>query len=149
MREVTVLSTINEWRHLYISNKPTNIVYTDLSKAFDKVSHNKLLQVLTSYGIGGCLHKWITNFLTDRTQRVTIKDTLSKSLKVLSGVPQGSVLGPILFLIYIDDVTKACLSNSTIALFADDAKVFFSNKPEGLQSSLNNIDMFFKEFCFL
>ena len=139
-----LLSTINEWRHSYISNKTTNIVYTDLSKAFDKVSHSKLLKVLTSYGIGGNLHHWVTNFLTDRTQRVTIKGTLSDSLNVLSGVPQGSVLGPIHFLIYIDDVTKTCSINSTIALFADDAKIF-SNIPEDLQSSLHSMDMFFKD----
>ena len=139
-----LLDTLNEWIHSYISNKTTNIVYTDLSKAFDKVCHTKLLQVITSYGISGKLHNWIANFLKGRTQKVNVKGTLSYSLEMLCGVPQGSVLGPILFLIYIDDVSKACSSKTTIRLFADDAKVY-SEENNDLQCSLNNISSFFKQ----
>ena len=101
----------------------SEIVYLDLSKAFDTVSHSLLLQKLAAAGANGSLFQWFTDYLTNRSQKVLIKGATSSSLPVLSGVPQGSILGPLLFLWYINDLPDE-LSSSTLAfLFADDTKL--------------------------
>ena len=92
-------------------------------KAFDKVSHGKLLQKLRAYGIDGDLHAWICAFLSDRKQRVTVNGTNSCWEPVSSGVPQGSVLGPLLFVIFINDMPEVVDDNSLLVMFADDAKL--------------------------
>ena len=92
----------------------------DLSKAFDKVLHNLLLLKLNDYGISGPLLSWFQNYLTDRHQRVVLDGVYSKWLPITSGVPQGSILGPLLFLVYVNDVPNYIRFQSTIALFADD-----------------------------
>ena len=104
------------------------MAYTDITKAFDSVSFTKLIKVLKSYRITPKLLTWITNFLTGRKQTVAVNNALSSFLSVLSGVPQGSVIGPLLFIIYMNDVIE-CLtslpgqSHSSLSLFADDLKV--------------------------
>ena len=94
----------------------------DFSKVFDKVSHRHLLLKLEHYGVRGPTLFWIGDFLTNRTQRVMIEGTLSEAAPVTSGVPQCSVLGPLLFLCYINDL-PACVS-SHIRLFADDCLLY-------------------------
>jgi len=93
----------------------------DASAAFDRIWHAGLLFKLKSKGICGKLLKWLESYLTDRFQRVVIKGQFSEWAKVLAGVPQGSILGPLLFLIYIDDIIKDIESN--IFLFADDTSI--------------------------
>ena len=120
---------------------PTDAVYLDLSKAFDTVPHKKLLHKLKGYGISGNVLDWITDFLSDRSQYVSVNGTCSGSTPVTSGVPQGSVLGPILFIYYINDMPDVV--ECFIKIFADDAKV--SNEITSfedsvkLQGSLNNL----------
>ena len=92
------------------------------SKAFDKVPHQRLITKLKAHGIGDTVANWVKGWLTDREQRVTIKGKQSPSLPVTSGVPQGSVLGPTLFVVYINDIDDNICSH--ILKFADDTKIF-------------------------
>ena len=92
--------------------------FLDIAKAFDHVWHQALLHKLWAKGIRGDLHKWLVSYLTGRVQQVTIRGAVSKLMSILAGVPQGSILGPLLFLIFIDDVTSVI--DSYIRLFADD-----------------------------
>ena len=108
-----------------IVNSPlqTDIIYLDISKAFDTVSHGILLEKLWSIGITGVLWSWFKNYLTNRYQRVSIKNCYSELLPVVLGVPQGSILGPLLFLVYINDMSSY-IQHSHILKFADDTKCF-------------------------
>ena len=103
----------------------TDIIFLDFSKAFDSVSHVLLIHKLQSFGFSGILLKWLKSYLSNRQQRVVIEGSSSPWLPVKSGVPQGSILGPLLFLLYINDMPQSVLSSS-IALFADDVKCFHS-----------------------
>ena len=97
-------------------------VYIDLSKAFDTISHKKLLLKLQAYDTQGSLLKWIGSFSSDRSQSVVINSTLSGHKPCISGVPQGSVISSLLFMIFINDLPD-CIKNSTILLYADDVKL--------------------------
>ena len=93
-----------------------------ISKAFDSVPHARLIAQLESYGITGKVISWVTGFLNNRKQAVCVNGTVSKWAKVMSGVPQGSVLGPVLFIIYINSLPDSVTNH--IKLFADDNKLW-------------------------
>lgn len=101
---------------------PVDVIYLDFQKAFDKVPHKRLLLKLKSLGIVGEIYGWIEDWLKEREQRVVYLGSHSEWIKVKSGVPQGSVLGPLLFLIYINDIDDNI--SSKILKFADDTKIF-------------------------
>ena len=115
------------------------MIYTDFAKAFDAVPHKRLMRKVKSYGFKRDLLNWIKSFLTNRRQRIKVGGSISDWSKVKSGVPQGSVLGPILFVIYINDMPEV-ISNSC-KLFADDAKIFgdVSKLEVNLQSDIDNL----------
>ena len=99
-----------------------DVIYLDFRKAFDSVPHERLLLKLEAYGITGGILKWIRSFLEGRTQKVKIGNESSSTSQVTSGIPQGSILGPILFTIFINDLPEAI--NSICKIFADDTKIY-------------------------
>ena len=127
------LEEITKWIDV---GSPVDIIYLDFQKAFDKVPHQRLLLKLKAHGIGDSITDWIEQWLTDRRQRVVVDGEVSNWKSVLSGVPQGSVLGPILFLIYINDLDDSITSN--VLKFADDTKLFRRVNTDGDKQHLQN-----------
>ena len=123
-------------------DKKVDVIYLDFAKAFDKVDHGILLAKLNKLGFKGKLHRWIKTFLTDRVQQVRVDGHLSQAKPVLAGVPQGSVLGPLLFLIHLLDI-NAEVHKSEIGSFADDTKLWHIvrhlNDQLELQKDLNTL----------
>src|SRR5207245_10805050 len=119
-----LMESLNDWTESIEGNKSVKILYTDFSKAFDLVSIPKLVSKLESYGIVGKLLSCLKSFLTQRIQKVRIGTSVSKPQTVLSGVPQGSVLGPLLFLIFINDLPNVLDPIVASKLFADDFKAY-------------------------
>ena len=116
----------------------------DLSKVFDTIDHEILLDKLYHYGFRGVSHAWFTNYLSNRKQMVSYNSILSSSESVKCGVPQGSILGPLLFIIYMNDI---CFTSKLLSyiLFADDTTVFYSNS--NLDSLYDTVDCELKEVC--
>ena len=136
-----LLVTLNNWIHKLDNNIPLDAFYLDFSKAFDTVPHKRLINKLSAYGIQGNLLRWIEDFLSDRSQYVKINNNMSSLLNVSSGVPQGSVLGPVLFIYFINDLPNLSLCPTKI--FADDTKLYNEVQSEQdqliLQNSINNM----------
>lgn len=123
-----LLEVLDKWSESLDKGEIIEIAYMDFRKAFDTVPHKRLLNKIASYGIEGCLKNWLQDFFTDRKQIVVVNGKNSSPSNIDSGIPQGSVLGPILFVIFINDLPDNITSN--IYLFADDTKIFTSWKPE-------------------
>lgn len=135
---ITFFECISGWVD---NQEPVDVIYLDFKKAFDRVSHQLLLHKLQAYGVDGNLLKWIEDWLCGRVQRVVVKGSVSEWVDVTSGVPQGSVLGPILFTIFINDIDDGLINR--ILKFADDTKTFGKVRDEHdarlLQNDLNHL----------
>ena len=117
----TVYQLIETYDHILKAvdqGKSCCMVFCDLSKSFDRVWHEGLLFKLHTYGVTGNLFKWFDSYLVNRKQRVLYRNFTSTPKPVYAGVPQGSVLGPLLFLIYVNDIANSMLTSCR--LFADD-----------------------------
>jgi hypothetical protein len=121
-------------------------IYTDLSKAFDKINHNILLHKLGCFGFHGNLLAWLSSYIRNRLQAVVINNCVSGFGVCSSGVPQGSHLGPILFILYVNDVSS-CIQHSKFLIYADDIKLFKKIRNQGdadaLQCDVNSLQDYF------
>ena len=137
-----LLTCMEMWTQMIEEGLPIDIIYTDFAKAFDRVPHQRLLIKMKMLGIEGHTLNWIKAFLSGRKQCVRIDDEYSSWKSVRSGIPQGSVLGPILFVIFINDMPDVV--DSMCQLFADDAKIFRGLKSRGdilaLQEDLDRLN---------
>ena len=123
-QEALLLAT-NDWQYMLSSNKQVAAVFLDIRKAFDSVPHHHLITSLSKLGVSGPLLKWFKSYLSDRQQRVVLDGETSASCSVTSGVPQGSILGPLLFIIFMNSLTGLPLSpNTKLLLYADDILLY-------------------------
>ena len=136
-----LLAALDRWTEALDKGNNVDAVYLDFAKAFDSVPHKRLLLKLKGYGIDKNTLHWIEGFLSHRRQRVCINGMASSWAPVKSGIPQGSVLGPVLFIVFINDLPEVVKSTSLI--FADDTKIFNNADSEDsiamLQKDINHL----------
>ena len=133
-----LLEATNIWSVNIDNGLVNGVVFIDLKKAFDTIDDQIILQKLRNYGIDHCSLKWFKLYLTGRTQKCKVNDRLSKSTSINCGIPQGSNLGPLLFLIYINDLPN-CLHHATPRMFADDTSLSYAaDSPSELESVINS-----------
>ena len=135
-----ILKTVEDWKTAIDQGKHVGAVLIDLSKAFDSIDHKILLRKLESYGLQENELKWFENYLQDREQRVLVNSSASKWAAITRGVPQGSILGPLLFVIFVNDlpnVVKSC----KIHLYADDTTIYSSHKLKSEVEKFLNTDL--------
>ena len=142
-----LLETLEYWSMHLDSGLGVDAIYLDFQKAFDSVPYQRLLKKVRSYGVCDHVYKWIESFLKERRQRVTVNRAESNWAIVESGIPQGSVLGPILFIIFINDMPGETVC--PLKLFADDAKLFHcvtsENDCKALQDDLDKLQEWAKQ----
>ena len=143
-----LLKVIDSWTEILDRGGCVDVIYCDFMKAFDTVPHPRLINVLEYYGIDDPILSWINDFLTDRRQKIVVNGVASKWHQVTSGIPQGSVLGPVLFVVYINTMVEES-GVSDVYLYADDTKIFneihCQQDIDDLQQDLNRLFNWTKE----
>ena len=139
---IQLLCSLKDWTDGIEENCATDCIYFDFKKAFDTVPHKRLKVKIDAFSFHNKISNWLKDFVTNRKQFVKIRNSNSTTLEVTSGIPQGSVLGPILFILYINDITEHI--NSKIVLFADDIKLYKTiqnnkNDTKQLQDDINKL----------
>ena len=131
------LDATDTWAYNIDIGNVNAVVFLDLKKAFDTVDHHTLLSKLNLYGLTGVSHKLFSSYLDNRTQKCVVNGSLSECCTLKCGIPQGTILGRLLFLLYINDLPN-CLSHSVPRMYADDTHLTYSNDNiHSVQSSLN------------
>jgi hypothetical protein len=138
--ETALVFLLNKWKKLIEEKQTIFSVFLDLKRAFETISRCKLIKVLENYGFGGVVLEWFRDYLTDRTQRTRFNSAISSSRENKLGVPQGSVLGPLLFILYVNDV-KDILSRCNVNLFADDTVIYVAHKNPDIACDILNDDL--------
>ena len=134
-----LLSCYHHWCLTRNSSKATDVIFLDLSKAFDRVPHERLLHKLNRHGIDNPLLLWFINSLKNRQQRVTIRGTYTNWSPVTPGVPEGTILAPPLFLLNVNDISNVV--TSSIKMFADDTKIYHEiNNAEDTLARQSDLD---------
>ena len=146
-----LLTAVDNWHRLLETGNEVCAVFFDLRKAFDSVPHRLLMDKLAEINTNPHLLKWIADYLRDRKQFVGVNGASSAPLPVISGVPQGSILGPLLFLIFIDGITRVPLSNGTMLLYADDLLLYRAIRDYHdimyIQQDINLLQSWIQENC--
>ena len=124
--ELAIIELVNKITKEIDHGKYTIGIFLDLSKAFHTIDHKILISKLEYYGIRGIARLWFENYLTNRKQIVKYKQIMSSEMIVQTGVPQGSILGPLLYILYINDIQN-CSDIASMLLFADDTNLFYSH----------------------
>ncbi|EYB97875.1 hypothetical protein Y032_0136g1974 [Ancylostoma ceylanicum] len=135
-----LMTTIPFWQQIVDRKGYVTACYVDYSKAFDSIPLNFLFEKLEAFGITGCLLEFIKSFLNNRYQKVYINGSYSESYATPSGVPQGTCLGPLMFLLYINDLPNALPPNVTCSMYADDCKIYSINCYEAMQPALDALE---------
>ena len=140
---IAVIISFHEIGSLLDTNTEIDVLYLDFSKAFDSINHAKLLVKLKLYGISGFLWEWFKDYLSNRKQCVVVDGTTSSFTSVISGVPQGSLLGPFLFALYVNDLPDVTSAGTRTVLFVDDTKCYRTQRSSQnhlmLQYDLNGL----------
>ena len=148
--ESQLIITIQDLAKSLSNSEQVDVILLDFSKAFDKVPHERLLYKLDHYGVRGPVLQWIRSFLQGRTQVVTLDGTTSRPADVQSGVPQGTVLGPLLFLAYINDLPSGITEGTSARLFADDCILYRNIRSQEdadiLEKDLNQLQQWEKDW---
>ena len=149
--EDTLALSIDTWRKALDENQVCGVVFADLSKAFDNVRHTQVIQELADLGFEGTALKWFCNYLSERTQCVVIGHATGRTSHCTKGVPQGSVLGPLLFCLYIRRLPDI-FAHSVVRIYADDIAFYFIAKTVSgamvkLQEDLDNLDSYINAKC--
>ena len=144
-----LLSLTEQWRRELDNHKIISMVSVDLSKAFDTLPHDLILQKLCKYGADEATTRLISNYLSGRKQRVKLGEACSPWLLVSKGIPQGSILGPLLFNIFMNDLHQVT-KHSTLSTYADDTQIFFAGNDavdveNSVNSDLERIDKWFEQ----
>lgn len=126
--ETAIQVVIDEWKLIISERKMVGVVFMDLKRAFETIDRERLLRKMHQYGIKGAALEWFRSYLQNRMQQVRYNDEWSKLLSTEYGVPQGSVLGPLLFIIYINDIVKASPEDCKIKMFADDTLIYVTGE---------------------
>ena len=135
-----LLEATDSWAFDIDRGNVNAVVFLDLKKAFDTVDHTILLSKLSTYGIQDNAFNWFRSYLENRTQICSVSGSLSKTCSLQCGIPQGTILGPLLFLLYINDLPN-CLTNSYPRMYADDTHFTYTEKDVNIIQSCLNEDL--------
>jgi len=128
---------LTDWKNAIGDRQMIGVVFLDLKRAFEVVDRSILIRKLQRYDLRAAILEWFRCYLENRSQRVKFNGILSEPIDVNSGVPQGSVLGPLLFLLYIHDITEVMTADCSIRLFADDALIYATGSRQEISERLN------------